>query len=312
MQKTSKIYVAGHTGLVGSAIIRKLKKEGFDNLIFKTQKELDLLDQTAVKNFFEREKPEYAIDAAARVGGIKANMEHQADFLYENLEIQNNLIWNAHLAGVKKFLFLGSSCIYPRICPQPMKEEYFMTGKFEPTNEGYAVAKTAGLRLCEYVYNQFGKPFISVMPSNIYGPNDHFHPEYSHVHAGIMRRMHEAKINNAKEVIIWGTGITRREFLHVDDLASAVLFLMQNYEGKEFLNVGSGSDVSIKELAELLKKIVGFKGELVFDATKPDGMPKRLMDSSKINALGWQAKINLEDGLAELYQWFLQNEANKN
>ncbi len=312
MQKTSKIYVAGHNGLVGSAIIRMLKKEGFNNLIFKTQKELDLLDQTAVKNFFEKEKPEYAIDAAARVGGIKANMEHQADFLYENLEIQNNLIWNAHLAGVKKFLFLGSSCIYPRICPQPMKEEYFMTGKFEPTNEGYAVAKTAGLRLCEYVYNQFGKPFISVMPSNIYGPNDHFHPEYSHVHAGIMRRMHEAKINNAKEVIIWGTGITRREFLHVDDLASAVLFLMQNYEGREFLNVGSGSDVSIKELAELLKKIVGFKGELVFDATKPDGMPKRLMDSSKINALGWQAKINLEDGLAELYQWFLENEVNKN
>lgn len=307
MEKNSKIYVAGHSGLVGSAIVRGLTKQGFTNLVLKTKAELNLLDSEAVKKFFMAQKPEYVIDSAAKVGGIKANMENQADFLFQNLQIQNNLIWNSHLSGVKKFLFLGSSCIYPRECPQPMREEYFMTGKFEPTNEGYAVAKTAGIKLCEYIYNQYNKTFISAMPCNIYGPNDHFHPEYSHVHAGLMRRIHEAKINNSPEVVVWGTGISRREFLHSDDLADAVIFLMENYNEKEFLNIGSGSDVSIKELAEMLVEIVGFKGKLTFDTAKPDGMPKKLMDSGKLNALGWKSKIELKQGLAELYEWFLKN-----
>ncbi len=309
MNKNSKIYVAGHTGLVGSAIMRKLEKEGFTNLVLKTRKELNLLDANAVSDFFAKEKPEFVVDSAARVGGIKANIENQADFLFENLQIQNNLIWGAHKAGVKKFLFLGSSCIYPRDCPQPMKEEYFMTGKFEPTNEGYAVAKTAGIKLCEYIYNQYGQKFISCMPSNVYGPNDHFDPEYSHVHAGLMRRIHEAKVAGAVEVVVWGSGVSRREFLHVDDLAEAVLFLLQNYENKKFLNVGTGNDVSIKELAEMLVRIVEFKGKLAFDKTKPDGMPKKLMDSSKINKLGWKSKIKLEEGLKDLYKWFLENVA---
>lgn len=307
MEKNSKIYIAGHTGLVGSAIVRKFLSAGFNNLILKTKNELNLLDSQAAKLFFETEKPDYVIDSAARVGGIKANMEKQADFLFENIQIQNNLIWNAHLFGVKKFLFLGSSCIYPRECPQPMKEKYFLTGKFEPTNEGYAVAKTAGIKLCEYIYNQYGKTFISCMPCNVYGPNDHFHPEYSHVHAALMRRIHEAKVNNTPEVIVWGTGTSRREFLHVDDLSNAVLWLMENYTGKDFLNVGSNVDISIKELAYLLSDIIGYKGELIFDTTKPDGMPKKLMDSSKINSLGWKANISLKQGLTELYDWFLKN-----
>ena len=308
MKKSSKIYVAGHQGLVGSSLIRHLHAQGFTNVIVRTREQLNLLDYNSVRTFFEQELPEYVIDSAARVGGIKANIENQAVFLFENLQIQNNLVWNAHLTDVKKFIFLGSSCIYPRICPQPMKEEYFLTGPFEPTNEGYAVAKTAGIKLCEYMQDQFHQTFVSIMPCNVYGPNDHFSPEYSHVHAGLMRRLHEAKSNNASEVIVWGTGNSRREFIHVDDLAQAVLFVLKNYEGKQFLNVGSGNDISIRELAQLLASIVDYHGNLRFDSSKPDGMPKRLMDSSTLNALGWKAEIRLEEGLRELYRWFLEHE----
>jgi len=305
MEKKSKIFVAGHKGMVGSAIVRKLLKEGFENLVLKTRQELDLLDQRAVKKFFEEEKPEYVIDSAARVGGIKANMENLADFLYENLEMQNNLMWQSHLNGVKKFLFLGSSCIYPRECPQPMKEEYFLTGKFEPTNEGYAVAKTAGIRLGEYLKEQHGKNFISCMPTNIYGENDNFDPNSSHVIPGIMLRMQEAKQKNLPEVVIWGTGESRREFLYVDDLAEAVYFLMQNYDGKQFVNVGTGEDISIKELAFAIKEVVGFEGNLVFDSTKPDGMPKKLLDVSKMKEMGWQYTTSFTDGLKKLYNYYL-------
>lgn len=307
MHKDSKIYIAGHSGLVGSGIVRLLKSKGFNNLILKTHQELNLLDQAAVAEFYGKEKPEYVIDSAAKVGGIKANLENQAQFLFENLQIQNNLIWGAHLAGVKKFLFLGSSCIYPRECPQPMKEEYFLTGKFEPTNEGYAVAKTAGIKLCEYMYSQYGQVFISCMPSNVYGINDHFHPEYSHVHAGLMRRIDEAKDRGDGEVVVWGTGNARREFMCVDDLAEGVLWLMENYEGKDFLNIGTGTDVSIKELAEIICEVVDYKGKLVFDTTKPDGMPQKLMDVSKINNLGWKAKMGLKEGLVSVYEWYINN-----
>lgn len=307
MNKNSKIYIAGHEGLVGSAILRKFKKEGFLNLVLTTRPELDLLNQGAVDDFMAKEKPEYVILAAARVGGIKANMTYPADFLYENLQIQNNVIWAALKNDVKKLLFLGSSCIYPRAGAQPMKEEYFMDGKVEPTNEGYALAKIAGIKLCEKIFKQYGKCFISCMPTNIYGSGDNFDLESSHVIPALIRRLHEAKINGAGEAVIWGSGASRREFLHVDDLADAVFWLMQNYEQKEFLNIGTGEDVSIKELAFLLKEILGYGGQLVFDATKPDGMPKKLLDVSKINALGWKHKIDLKEGLAATYEWFLNN-----
>lgn len=304
MDKNSKIYIAGHTGLVGSSILRKFQKEGFSNLILRTMKELDLLDQKAVQGFFETASPEYVILAAARVGGIKANMTYPADFLYENLEIQNNVIWSALKNDVKKLLFLGSSCIYPRKCPQPMKEEYFMDGKVEPTNEGYALAKISGIKLCEKIYDQYGKPFISCMPTNIYGENDNFDAESSHVIPALIGRMHDAKINNSPEVIIWGSGISRREFLYVDDLADALFWLMQNYEQKQFLNIGTGIDISIKELAFLIKDVVKYEGKLVFDTTKPDGMPKKLLDVSKVNDMGWKYSISLEEGLKKSYEFF--------
>lgn len=304
MDKHSKIYVAGHTGMVGSAIVRKLKESGYDSLVLRTRAELDLLDSKAVADFFAIEKPEYVIDSAARVGGIMANKDHLADFLYENLQMQNNLIWNAHLVGVKKFLFLGSSCIYPRDCAQPMKEEYFLTGPFEPTNEGYAVAKATGIKFCESVYTQYKTPFISCMPTNIYGVNDNFNPDSSHVIPGIMRRMHEAKEKNIPEVVIWGTGNVKREFLYVDDLAEAVLVLMENYEDKQFVNVGTGEDITIRELAETLKEVIGYSGNLVFDTTKPDGMPRKLLDVSRMRSLGWKHKTEFKEGLGKMYEYF--------
>jgi GDP-L-fucose synthase len=309
MDKTAKIFVAGHRGLVGSAITKKLQSEGFTNLVLKTRTELDLLNGAAVSAFFETEKPEYVIDSAAKVGGIKANMTYPAEFLYENLQIQNNLIWSAKESGVKKLLFLGSSCIYPRDCPQPMKEEYFMQGKPEPTNEAYAYAKISGMKLCEYIYDEFNMDFTSCMPTNIYGENDNFDPETSHVIPSLIHRMHEAKINKTPEVVIWGTGASRREFLHVDDLADAVVWLLTNYSEKQFLNIGTGEDISIKELAEQIKLLVGYKGNLVFDSTKPDGMPKKLLDVSKLHSTGWKHHISFDEGLARTYKWYLANVA---
>lgn len=307
MKKDAKIYVAGHRGMVGSAIVRTLKTAGYTNLVLKTRAEIDLLDQNAVTTFFKTEKPEYVIDSAARVGGIKANMTHPTLFLYENLQIQNNLIWAAKEHGVKKFLFLGSSCIYPRQSPQPMKEEYFFEGKPEPTNEGYAIAKIAGMKLCEYIYDEFDMTFISCMPTNIYGENDDFNPETSHVIPSLIRRIHEAKEANVPEVVIWGTGISRREFLHVDDLANAAIWLLESYSDKQFLNIGTGEDISIKELALSIQSLVGYKGKLVFDATKPDGMPKKLLDVSKAHSAGWNHTISFEEGLKRTYDWYLAN-----
>jgi GDP-L-fucose synthase len=307
MDKSTKIFVAGHRGLVGSAIVRRLEEEGYTNLVLRTRDELDLFDQKAVESFFESEKPEYVIDSAAKVGGIKANMTYPAEFLYENLQIQNNLIWSAKKTGVKKFLFLGSSCIYPRDSPQPMKEEYFSKGSPEPTNEAYAYAKIAGMKLCEYIYDEYGLDFTSCMPTNIYGENDDFNPETSHVIPSLIRRMHEAKVSNTPEVVIWGTGVSRREFLHVDDLADAVVWQLTQYDKKQFLNIGTGEDISIKELAFIVKELVGYEGELVFDATKPDGMPKKLLDVTLLHEAGWKHKIQFEDGLKRTYDWYLAN-----
>jgi len=311
METNSKIYIAGHRGMVGSATLRALERQGFSNIIVKTRKELDLLDQQRVNDFFKHERPEYVIDAAARVGGIKDSMEHHADFLYENLQIQNNIIWASHRHDVKKLLFLGSSCIYPLNAPQPMREEYLLTGKLEPTNAGYSIAKIAGIALCEKIYEQYNKPFISCMPTNIYGEGDNFNPSSSHVIPGLMHRMYKAKENNESEIIVWGSGTSRREFLYVDDLADAIIFLMNSYEGKEFLNVGTGIDVSIRELAEHLKKVTGFTGKLIFDTSKPDGMPKKLLDVSKLSKLGWQSSTSLDEGLIKTYSWFLENIAKR-
>lgn len=311
MDKSAKIFIAGHKGLVGSAIVRKLESQGYTNLILRTRQELDLLDQVAVRSFFESEKPDYVIDSAAKVGGIKANMTYPAEFLYENLVIQNNLIWAAKDAEVKKFLFLGSSCIYPRNSPQPMKEEYFSTGAPEPTNEAYAYAKIAGMKLCEYINDEYGLNFTSCMPTNIYGENDDFNPETSHVIPSLIRRMHEAEVNGTAEVVIWGTGVSRREFLHVDDLADAVIWQLTQYSEKQFLNIGTGEDISIKELAFIIKDLVGYSGELVFDATKPDGMPKKLLDVSRLHDAGWHHKINFSEGLKSTYEWYLSNVANQ-
>jgi GDP-L-fucose synthase len=306
MKKSAKIYVAGHRGLVGSAITRRLEAEGFSNLVLRSHKELDLTDPQAVEAFFAAEKPEYVILAAARVGGIKANMTYPAEFLYQNLQIQNNVMWSALKHKTRKLLFLGSSCIYPRNSRQPMKEEYFFEGAPEPTNEAYAIAKIAGMKFCEYVYQEHGLTFISCMPTNLYGEGDNFDLESSHVVPALMRRMHEAKVSGAPQVVIWGSGKSRREFLHVDDLADAVVWLMQNYDDKQFLNVGSGMDISVKELAELIQKVVGYEGELVFDTSKPDGMPKKLLDVSRLHALGWQHTIPFTDGLKRTYRWFVE------
>ncbi len=306
LEKESKIYVAGHRGMVGSAILRKLEKEGFSNLLVRTSSELDLRNQLDVSVFFNNEKPDYVFLAAAKVGGIIANNTYRADFLYENLAIQNNVIHYSYLNGVKKLMFLGSSCIYPKLAPQPLKEEYLMTGLLEPSNEPYAIAKIAGIKMCEAYRDQYGCNFISVMPTNLYGYNDNYHPENSHVMPALIRRFHEAKMNNAAEVSIWGSGSPKREFLFADDLADACFFLMQSYDDKELINIGTGQDLTIFELALLIKRIVGFEGNLLFDKSKPDGTPRKLMDVSKLHSLGWKHKISLESGLELAYTDYLK------
>jgi len=307
MEKDAKIYVAGHRGLVGSAIMKKLKKEGYNNLVYRTSSELDLRRQEKVEEFFEEEKPDYVILAAAKVGGIQANDIYSAEFLYDNLMIESNVIDAAYQNNVKKLLFLGSSCIYPKFAEQPMKEDYLLSGKLESTNEGYAVAKITGIKLCEHYNKQYDTNFISAMPTNLYGPNDNFDLETSHVLPALIRKFHEAKVNDEDEVVIWGTGKPRREFLHVDDLADSLLFLMNNYNGDQFVNVGVGKDISILELAQLIKDIVGFEGEIVNDLSKPDGTHRKLLDVTKLNDLGWEAQISLEKGIKETYQWFKEN-----
>jgi GDP-L-fucose synthase len=299
LKKDSKIFIAGHKGMVGSAIERLLIKEGFTNLITRSRQELNLLDSNSVKQFFDEIKPEYVILSAAKVGGIKANMAQPVEFLNENLNIQNNIINESFRTNVKKFIFLGSSCIYPRDCPQPMKEDYLLTGKLEPTNEGYALAKIVGLKLLEYYYKQYGFNSISLMPCNLYGTNDSFNPEHSHVLSALVRKFVDAVDNNTSLIEIWGTGVARREFMHVDDLASGVLYLMNNYDSPEFINIGWGIDISIKELALLIAQQAGYKGEIKWDTTKPDGMPVKCMDISKIQKLGFQPLINLEAGIAK-------------
>jgi GDP-L-fucose synthase len=301
VEKNAKIFVAGHNGMVGSAIWRALQADGFNNLIGKRSAELDLRNQAAVEAFFEAEKPEYVVLAAAKVGGILANNIYRAEFLYDNLAIQNNVIHSAYKNGVKKLLFLGSSCIYPKLAPQPLKEEYLLSGLLEPTNEPYAIAKIAGIKMCESYRRQYGCNFIAAMPTNLYGPNDNYDLNNSHVLPALIRKMHEAKVQQKTEVEIWGTGSPLREFLHVDDLAAACLFLLKEYNEELFVNVGFGSDISIKDLAFLVKNIVGFQGELRFNTDKPDGTPKKLMDSGRINAMGWNPKISLEQGIASTY-----------
>lgn len=301
MNKNSKIYIAGHKGLVGSAIVRKLEKEGFTNLILKSSKELDLRNQAAVKLFIEISRPDYVFLAAAKVGGIQSNNTYRADFLYDNLMIQNNVIHYSYLNNVKKLLFLGSSCIYPKLAPQPLKEEYLLTGILEYTNEPYAIAKIAGIKLCENYNRQYGCNFISVMPTNLYGPNDNYDLQNSHVLPALLRKFHEAKQTHAEFVEVWGTGTPKREFLHVDDLAEACYHLMSTYEGNVSVNIGTGKDVSIKELAELIQGIVGFNGKIKWNTSKPDGTPRKLLDVSLIKSLGWKYTIQLEEGIKEVY-----------
>ncbi|HMT28394.1 MAG TPA: GDP-L-fucose synthase [Bacteroidia bacterium] len=302
MNKQSKIYVAGHRGMVGSAIVRKLEAEGFNNIVVRTSKELDLRNQNQVTDFFRSEMPEYVFLAAAKVGGIVANNTYRADFLYENLMIQSNVIKQSHETGVKKLLFLGSSCIYPKLCPQPIKEEYLLTGELEKTNEPYAIAKIAGLKMCEAFRSQYGSDYISVMPTNLYGPNDNYDLKNSHVLPALMRKFFEAIRDGKSEVEIWGSGKPMREFLHVDDLADACYFLMNNYSDSGFLNIGTGVDLTIADLANLIKKVSGFEGQLRFDATKPDGTPRKLLDVSAIHNLGWKHKISLEAGVEMVWQ----------
>ncbi|PQA56387.1 GDP-L-fucose synthase [Siphonobacter curvatus] len=308
MEKNAKIYIAGHRGMVGSAILRKLQQEGFTNFALRTSKELDLRNQEAVQQFFEEERPEYVFLAAAKVGGIVANNTYRADFLYENLMIQNNVIHSAHVTDVKKLMFLGSSCIYPKMAPQPLKEEYLLTSELEPTNEPYAIAKIAGIKMCESYRRQYGRNFISVMPTNLYGPNDNYDLQNSHVLPALIRKFHEAKVNGSPTVEVWGTGSPLREFLYADDLADACYFLMQQYDGEEFVNVGTGEDLSIKALAELVKETVGFEGELVWNTEKPDGTPRKLMDVSKLHGLGWKHRVDLPEGIRKVYEKFVEHE----
>jgi GDP-L-fucose synthase len=304
MEKTSKIYVAGHRGMVGSAICRKLKENGYTNLITRTSSELDLRNQQDVLDLFDDEKPDYVFLAAAKVGGIQANNNYRAEFLFDNLMIEANIIHAAHLNQVKKLMFLGSSCIYPKLAPQPLKENYLLTGELEATNEPYAIAKIAGIKLCESYRDQYGSNFISVMPTNLYGYNDNYDLHNSHVLPALIRKFHEAKANNSENVTVWGTGSPRREFLFADDLADACLFLMENYNGRELINIGTGEDITIKELALTIKNVVGFEGELVFDPSKPDGTPRKLMDVSKLHNLGYKHKINLKEGIQLAYTDF--------
>ncbi len=308
MEKTNKIFVAGHRGLVGSAIMRTLQRQGFANVIVRTRAELNLANQPAVASFFERERPEGVILAAAKVGGIKANSDYPVEFLLDNLLIQNSVLTAAHATGVRKLLFLGSSCIYPKHAKQPIAEDSLLTGPLEPTNDAYAIAKIAGIRLCQAYAAQYGENYISAMPTNLYGPHDNFDLVSSHVLPALLRKAHEAKTNDARQLVVWGSGTPRREFLHVDDMADACLFLLQNYDAPEIINVGWGEDISIRQLSELICEVVGFEGELTFDASKPDGTPRKLLDVSKIKALGWRPKISLRDGIASTYQWFLEHE----
>lgn len=307
MNLDAKIYVAGHRGLVGSAIVRNLEAKGYKNIIFRTHKELDLTNQEAVRTFFEEENPEYVFLAAAKVGGIHANNTYPADFIYDNLMIQNNVIKAAHDFKVKKLLFLGSTCIYPKMAPQPIKEEYLLTGSLEETNEAYAVAKIAGLEMCKFFKRQYGDNFISCMPTNLYGPNDNFDLKNSHVLPALIRKFHEAKVNNSEAVEVWGTGTPLREFLYVDDMADACVFLMENYDGEQHVNIGTGEEVSIRELAETVKEVVGFDGELVFNTDMPDGTPRKLTTVDKLHGLGWKHKISLDKGIKLAYNWFLEN-----
>lgn len=305
MKKDSRIYVAGHRGLVGSAIVRRLKTSGYKNLLLKTRKELDLVRQGDVEGFFDKERPEYVFLAAAKVGGIGANSTFPAEFIYSNLAIQTNIIHSSHLFGVKKLLFLGSSCIYPKHCPQPMKEEYLLSGPLEPTNEPYAIAKIAGIKMCQSYNRQYGTNYICVMPTNLYGPNDNFDLETSHVLPALIRKFHEAKLRDDQEVEVWGTGEPTRELLHVDDLSDACLFLMNHYDGSDIINIGVGKDLSIRELAEMVQKTVRFEGNMRFDPTKPDGTPVKCLDVSNLNGLGWRSKIPLEEGIRKTYEWYL-------
>jgi GDP-L-fucose synthase len=305
MNLNDKIFVAGHRGLVGSAIVRRLRGEGFDNLLLRTRHELDLADPAAVSRFFEAERPVYVFFAAAKVGGILANNTYPADFIRDNLAVALNVVDAAHRHGTEKLLFLGSSCIYPRLAPQPIREEYLLTGELEPTNEPYAIAKIAGIKLCQSYHRQYGARFISAMPTNLYGPGDNFDLQSSHVLPALLRKFHEAKHSGAAEVVVWGSGRPSREFLHVDDMADACVFLMRSYESPEIINVGWGEDVSIRELAETVGEVVGFKGEIVFDSSKPDGTPRKLLDVSRLTQLGWQAKIPLREGVESTYAWYL-------
>ncbi|MDR0239645.1 MAG: GDP-L-fucose synthase [Deltaproteobacteria bacterium] len=308
MTPESRVYVAGHRGLVGGAIVRALQMQGFADILVRAGTELDLREQQAVRDFFAREKPEYVFLAAAKVGGIHANAAYPAEFIHDNLCIQNNIIEAAYRNGCKKLLFLGSSCIYPKLCPQPIKEEYLLTGTLEPTNEGYALAKIAGIRMCQAYRRQYGFDARAAMPTNLYGPGDNFHPENSHVIPALMRRFHTAKTAHAPEAAIWGSGTPRREFLYVDDLAEALVFLMRNYSDAQHVNVGCGRDMTIRELAELTAKTVGFSGNIVYDAGKPDGTPQKLLDVSKLTHMGWKAGTNLPEGLAATYAWYLDQE----
>ena len=309
LDRTKKIYVAGHRGLVGSALVRKLKSEGFLNVVTRTHEELDLTRQSEVENFFAKEKPAYVILAAAKVGGIYANDTYPADFIMQNLQIECNVIDAAYKNGVEKLLFLGSSCIYPRECPQPIKEEYLLSGYLEKTNEAYALAKIAGLKMCVFYNQQYGTDYISVMPCNLYGVNDNFSPENSHVIPALMRKFHEAKENKEPAVTVWGSGKPLREFLNVDDLADACLFLMDHYKGNEFFNVGYGKEVTILELAEMMKRVTGFQGKIILDSSKPDGTPRKLTDISRLKEMGWKPKICLEEGLKQTYEWYKANKA---
>ncbi len=307
MKKEAKIFVAGHRGMVGSAIVRRLQRGDFENILTRTRQELDLMDRAAVRVFFETERPDYVVDAAARVGGIAANFEKPVEFLIENLTIQNNVIQAAADFGVTKLLFLGSSCIYPKLASQPLMEDALLTGPLEPTNDAYAIAKIAGIKLCQAYAREYGKNFISGMPTNLYGPNDNFDLHTSHVLPALIRKVHEAKQGGVKEVSVWGSGTPRREFLHVDDLADACLFLLENYDSPEIVNIGCGEDVSIKELAETVCEVLGFEGSLVFDTSKPDGTPRKLMNIGRLLALGWKPRFNLREGIRDAHEWFLKN-----
>lgn len=310
MELSAKIYVAGHRGMVGSAIVRELQQLGYTNILTKSSSELDLRNQQQVEQFYLQEKPDYVFVAAAKVGGILANNTYRAEFLYDNLMIQNNLIHYAYKASVKKLLFLGSSCIYPKLAPQPLKEEYLLSGFLEPTNEPYAIAKITGIKMCESYRDQYGCNFISAMPTNMYGPNDNYHPENSHVLPALIRKFHEAKINQANQVVVWGDGSPLREFLYADDLANALVYLMLHYNEKQFVNVGYGTDITIGDLAKLIGNVVGFKGEIVFDTTKPNGTPRKLMDSTRLFSTGWTPKTTLEVGIEQAYQDFLHRYGN--